>query len=74
MPPKGLSCLICTLRAPASLELLLDSLRQQEWCAEDEVILIDNGIAPKRLVELEKPLADLGAQVNVVFNARSARV
>lgn len=67
MPPKGFSCLICTHRAPASLELLLDSLMQQEWRTEDEVILIDNGVAAKRLAELEKPLADLGAQVNVVL-------
>jgi glycosyltransferase involved in cell wall biosynthesis len=68
MANKGLSCLICTHKAPPSMEALLDSLEKQDWQPGDEVIVIDNGVSYERLVEIEKALDRLRhAQVKVLL-------
>jgi glycosyltransferase involved in cell wall biosynthesis len=59
MPPN-VSFLICTHRAPRSLDLLFDSLRLQKWLAGDELIVIDNGIATKRAETVRRQLDQFG--------------
>jgi glycosyltransferase involved in cell wall biosynthesis len=53
-----ISCLVCTLTAPISIEKLLDSLLSQEWVRGDELILIDNGMSSDRRIQIEQRLKD----------------
>jgi glycosyltransferase involved in cell wall biosynthesis len=57
----SISFLICTHRAPASLDLLFDSFRLQKWQPGDEIILVDNGVEAKRAAVVEERLAELAA-------------
>jgi len=53
-----ISCVVCTLHAPTSIEKLLDSLLLQEWFDGDELILIDNGLSSQRRSQVEQRLKD----------------
>ena len=64
----ALSVVICTFRAPASIDILFDSLEQQRWQPADEIILVDNGVLPDRLPHVQARLEKLKADgVAVVF-------
>jgi glycosyltransferase involved in cell wall biosynthesis len=58
MPPS-ITFLICTYRAPASLDLLFDSLQIQKWQEGDEIVVVDNGVGKDRLSLLRERLDQL---------------
>jgi glycosyltransferase involved in cell wall biosynthesis len=49
----SISCVVCTARAPSSIERLFESLLVQDWQASDELVVIDNGIAADRRAEVD---------------------
>src|ERR1700677_2872073 len=59
MTSPALSIVICTYRAPASIDFLFDSLEQQRLQPTDEVILVDNGVQPDRLPHVQARLEKL---------------
>ncbi len=57
-----ISCVVCTLHGPPSIDVLWDSLLTQEWVDGDELILIDNGMSDARRKQIEERLKDFTAR------------
>jgi glycosyltransferase involved in cell wall biosynthesis len=57
-----ISCVVCTLHGPATIDDLFDSLLAQEWIDGDELVVIDNGMSGERRAQIEQRLREFTAR------------
>lgn len=66
MANASLTVLICSNRWSETFELLINSLRNQQWQTTDRVLIVDNGMSAGDLAALRDSLSSLPLPANII--------